>query len=234
MRYSPILLFHICTGTLGLLSGFVAVFLRKGSRWHRLIGDVFVISMLGLGASGAYLGFMKSQVTNVLAGTFTVYLVATAWMTAWRRDNRTSACDWIAPVAISIYGLVEITFGLQAAHSSTGALYGFRPGLYFTFGTLALLSAAGDVRMILRGLSNTQRLVRHLWRMCLALFFASGSIFIARPHLFPMVLRKTYVILFLGILPLLLMIFWVIRVRVTNASRRKSMARAGGAFSLQT
>ena len=234
MRYSPVLLFHICSGTLGLLSGLVAVFMRKGSRWHRLIGDVFVISMLGLGASGAYLGFMKSQVTNVLAGIFTVYLVTTAWLTARRTERQTSAFDWIALLAIVIYGGTQMTFGLRAAQSATGALYGYRPGLYFTFGTLALLSAAGDTRMILRGLSGTQRLVRHLWRMCFSLFIASGSIFLARPHLFPMMLRKTYIILFLGFLPLLLMIFWMIRVRVTSAGRRKSTVHAGGVYSLQT
>jgi len=234
MGYSPVLIFHIFSGTLGLLSGVVAVFLRKGSRRHRLIGNVFVISMLGLGASGAYLGFVKSQVTNVLAGIFTVYLVTSAWLTARRREQQTSAFDWIALLAILMYGITQMTFGLRAAQSVTGGLYGYRPGLYFTFGTLALLSAAGDVRMIARGLSSTQRLVRHLWRMCFALFIASGSIFIARPQLFPMVLRKTYIILFLGVLPLLLMIFWVIRVRITNASQRKSMARAGDIYSLQT
>jgi len=234
MRYSPVLFFHICSGTVGLFSGIVAVLLRKGSRWHRLIGDVFVISMLGLGASGAYLGFMKSQLTNVLAGIFTVYLVTTAWLTARRRERRASAFDWIALLAILTYGVTQMSFGVRAVQSATGALYGYRPPLYFIFGTLALLSAAGDVRMIARGLSSTQRLVRHLWRMCFALFIASGSIFIARPHLFPMVLRKTYVILFLGIFPLLLMIFWLIRVRVTNKSGRKSTARAGGVYSLQT
>jgi uncharacterized membrane protein len=234
MRYPPVLIFHIFSGTLGLLSGLVAVFLRKGSRWHRLTGNVFVLSMLGLGASGAYLGFMKSQVTNVLAGIFTIYLVTTAWLTARRRDMQRSAFDWIALLAITTYGGTQMTFGLRAVQSATDALYGYRPGLYFTFGTLALISAAGDVRMILRGLSGTQRLVRHLWRMCFALFIASGSIFIARPHLFPMVLRKTYVILFLGILPLSLMIFWVIRVRVTSATKKKLSARVRGVYSLQT
>jgi hypothetical protein len=80
-------------------------------------------------------------------------------------------------------------------------------------GTVVLLMAAGDVRMILRGLSGTRRIARHLWRMCFGLFFASGSIFIARTHLFPAWLSTTPILLFLGVLPLLLMIFWLIRVR---------------------
>ena len=42
MSISPLLLFHIVTGTLGMLSGFVAIFFRKGSRRHGVAGKVFV------------------------------------------------------------------------------------------------------------------------------------------------------------------------------------------------
>jgi hypothetical protein len=42
MQYSPMLVSHICSGTVGCLSGFVAAFLRKGSRRHGLAGNVFV------------------------------------------------------------------------------------------------------------------------------------------------------------------------------------------------
>jgi len=43
---SPILLGHICAGTLGLLSGTAAISFRKGSRRHALAGKIFVASML--------------------------------------------------------------------------------------------------------------------------------------------------------------------------------------------
>lgn len=79
MSFSPVLVFHICAGTLALLSGVAAMSFRKGSHQHRLTGNVFVISMLSLSASGAYLGFMKHQTLNGLQGVVTFYLVATAW-----------------------------------------------------------------------------------------------------------------------------------------------------------
>ena len=85
----PCCLLHICAGTLGCLSGALAVSFRKGSQRHRMAGNIFVLSMLSLGASGAYLAFLKSQPGNVLGGTLTFYLVATAWMTARRRDGET-------------------------------------------------------------------------------------------------------------------------------------------------
>jgi uncharacterized membrane protein len=50
MSLWPLIVFHICSGTVALLSGAVAMSLRKGSQRHGLAGDVFVIAMLGLGA----------------------------------------------------------------------------------------------------------------------------------------------------------------------------------------
>jgi len=95
--------------------------------------------------------------------------------------------------------------------------------MYFFLGSIALLAAVGDVRMLVRGgIFGTQRLVRHLWRMCFALFIASASIFIARPHLFPALFRKTGLLFLLGIGPLILMIFWLVRVRFAKAYKGKS------------
>src|SRR5215467_2884819 len=88
MTVSPVLVLHIASGTLALPAGAAAIFFRKGSRRHRIAGKLFVIFMLGLGATGAYLGFMKNQVSNVIAGTTTIYLVATAWL-AGRKEKET-------------------------------------------------------------------------------------------------------------------------------------------------
>src|SRR5258708_25378362 len=71
------------------------------------------------------------------------------------------------------------------------------------------------------GLSGTLRVVRRLGRLCFAFFIVSASIFLARPHLFPALLRKTSIIFLLGIMPLILMIFWLVRVRFAKLYRRK-------------
>jgi uncharacterized membrane protein len=220
MRFSPILLFHICCGTVGFLSGVVTVFLRKGSRRHALAGNVFVISMLSLAASGVYMALMKSQPANVLGGTVTFYLVATAWMTARRGNGQIGLFDWGALLVVSVLAGVELTFGLEAATSPTGSKYGYPPWPYFFLGSVAMIAATGDVRMLVRrGISGTQRIARHLWRMCFAFFIAASSIFLARQPLFPALLRKTGVLFLLSFFPLILMIFWLIRVRFTNAFR---------------
>ena len=90
MHYSAILVVHICSGTLGLLSGTAAMLSRKGSPRHVLAGRVFVISMLTMGAAAVYLAILKHQPNNIGGGTLTFYLIGTAWLTARRSDGQTS------------------------------------------------------------------------------------------------------------------------------------------------
>jgi uncharacterized membrane protein len=224
----PILAIHIFAGTLGLLSGAAAMTFRKGSRGHRLAGNVFVISMLTMATGALYLAILKSQVTNILGGLLTFYMVGTAWATARRKDNgaETSLFDWAALFLALAVGGSQITFGVQAALSPTGLNYGYPAGMFLPMGVIVLLAGAGDARMLARGgIQRTSRIARHLWRMCFGWFIASGSLFLGQQQVFPAALRGTNILLFLAFLPLLLLIFWMIRVRMKSAHQRMSLAR---------
>lgn len=235
MRFSPILTFHIFAGTLGCLSGFVAVFLRKGSRQHGLAGNVFVVSMMGLATSGVYLAIMKSQPGNIIGGVLTFYLVTTAWMTARRGDGKTRIFDWGALLISLPLATALVTLAVEAAKSPTGRKYGYPIGVYLFLGSIAVLSAMGDIRLLVRGgISGTQRIARHLWRMCFAFFIAAGSIFLARQHLFPTILRKTGTLYLLTFMPLILMVFWLIRIRFKNVYEKKLSLSTERVPSLQT
>lgn len=217
----PLLVLHICGGIVGLVSGAVAMSFRKGSRWHGISGNVFVISMLTMAAAGFTLAVMKWQPGNILGGAFTFYLVATAWTTVRRRELKIDLLDWCGLAAILTLASVEVTWGVQAAMSPTGMKYDYPPGPYLSMGSIAVLAAVGDVRLIARrGIAGTPRIARHLWRMCFAWFVASASLFLARQQLFPVLMRKTGMLVALGLLPLVLMIFWLIRIRVGKQEKR--------------
>lgn len=234
MSFSPVLVFHISAGSLGLLSGTAAMSFRKGSDWHRVAGNLFVIAMLCLSASGAYLGFMKHQTLNGLQGVITFYLVATAWWTARRRDGETGIFDWGALIVPLAVGVGLAFYGLEAANSQAGSKGGYPAAAYFIFGSVALLFAAGDVRMLVRGgVSGSQRIARHLFRMCYALFTATASFFLGQPQVFPAALRKTNLLFIPAFLPLLLLIFWLFRVRFANAYKGKLMPRGGDVYSVR-
>jgi hypothetical protein len=229
----PILVIHICAGILGLLSGTAAMSFRKGSRGHRLAGNVFVLSMLIMAAAAVPLAILKSQVTNIIGGILTFYLIGTAWQTAKRKDGETGIFDWVALLFALALGGTLITFGLKAAHSPTGLKYGYPAGFFFTMGSVVLIAATGDVRLLLSGgISGRQRIARHLWRMCLGLFFATGSLFLGQQQVFPAFLRGSNVLLIPAFLPLVLLIYWLIRVRFPNAYQRTALPRQADAHSV--
>ncbi len=234
MPSSPVLLLHICAGSFGLLSGAAAMSFRKGSRRHRLAGNVFVASMLILSASGAYLGFAKHEALNGLMGILTFYLVATAWWTARRIDGEVGIFDWGALLLVLAVGTGLMGNGLEAANS-TGSKDGYPAAAYLIFGSAALLFAAGDVRMLVRGgVSGRQRIVRHLSRMCVALFIAAGSLFLGQPQLFPPAVHEAKVLFIPSLLPLVLLMFWLFRVRFANAYKGMTIERRGDVDSLRT
>ena len=240
MPYSPILMVHICAGTLGLLSGTAAMSFRKGSPRHVLVGKVFVASMLTMGVFAVYLAIVRHQPNNIGGGILTVYLIGTAWLTARRKDGETSRYDWVVFLIPLALGILTWMTGLKVVRSGASSQDGVPVGMTFFLGSVMLLAAAGDARMLLGGgVFGTKRIARHLWRMCFGLFIAAGSFFMGpsnRPlrllsavglgrHLSP-ALFSINLYLILTILPLILLIFWLIRVRFTNAYKAKSVQLA--------
>ena len=237
MAYSPILIVHICAGSLGLLSGTAAMSFRKGSPRHVLAGKVFVASMLTMGFFAVYLAITRHQPNNIGGGILTVYLIGTAWLTARRRAGETSRFDWIVLLIPLALGILTWMNGINVVRSGASSQDGVPVGMTFFMGSVMLLAAAGDVRMLVRGgVFGSKRIARHLWRMCFGLFIAAGSFFMGpsnRPlrllstvglgqHLSP-ALFSTTLYLALTLLPLFLLIFWLVRVRFTNAYNGKSM-----------
>src|SRR5438874_6590269 len=222
----PILIIHICAGVVGVLSGAAAMSFRTGSRPHRVGGNLFFIAMLVMGSSAAYLG-------NVVGGPFACYLVATAWLTARRREGETSIFDWAVFLFALALGVVLVTHSVRLATGTVAPKPGVPVGMIFFLGSVALLAAAGDLRLLVRGgVFGRQRIVRHLWRMCFSVFIATGSFFIGQPQVFPAFIRRTNLLFIPGILPLVLMIFWLIRVRFTKAYKSKSAPSSGTVRSL--
>jgi len=247
MLYSPILVAHICAGSVGLLSGTAALSFRKGSSRHVLAGRVFVASMLSMAAGAAYLAVVKHQPNNIGGGIFTFYLILTAWMTARRRDRETSRFDWAVLLIPLALGTLAWISGVKVLRNHEDLPGGVPVGMHLFMATVMLLAAAGDVRMLLRGgVVGTQRVVRHLWRMCFGLFIATGSFFLGPsnrplrllsalglgPYL-PAALFSTNLYLILTVLPLVLLIFWLLRVRFTNAYPKKSLPRGADISSVR-
>ncbi len=216
MLLTALRLLHVCSATVAMLSGFMAMALRKGSGLHGAAGTVFFVSLLSASGAGAYIAaFLHPSSGNVMGSTLTFYLVATAWVAARRRDGKAGIFDLGALLFVLAIVSAGATWGIQAAISPTGSKDGYAPGFYFVFGSIALLFAASDVRMVVRGgVFGVQRIARHLWRMSTALLFAALSFYPGQGRLFPKWLRETNLPYVPHVLLIGAMLFWLYRVSV--------------------
>jgi hypothetical protein len=216
---------HIGGGTLGLVSGTVAAFAPKGGRVHRAAGNIFFGSMLVMAIFAIYLAVvLPHQILNVFIATFATYLVATGWMTVQHHEGTAGVSEKIA----LIVGLILFApFAILSAQLALGlpplfpAPIPFKgPLLIALYGitTVLALAAFGDARVVLAGgIAGAPRIARHLWRMCLGLTLAAGSAFTnGLPRLLPPPVHVTTIFFLPQLIPVGLLIFWMIRVRLTG------------------
>jgi hypothetical protein len=224
MGYSVFLTLHICGAVIGLLSGTAALIFRKGSRPHRMAGNVFFVSMLVMSASGAAIAaFIKPNMGNVFGGTVTFYLVATGWLTVLRKEGETGLTEFGLLLAALAVGAGGMLYGWEAAHSATGLKDGYPPAPYLVFGSLSFWSAVFDARMLVRGgVSGPARITRHLCRMCVAFLIAAFSFFLGKQQHFPAAIRGNQLLNVPMVLILIVMVYWMIRVRVSATYKKVS------------
>lgn len=214
-------LVHIIAGLAAIVAGTVALSAAKGGSLHRKAGLVFVATMAVMASLGAAIAATKLHISfqkfNVMAGIFTLYLVATALLAVRAHPGR----RWMDVAALLVTaGIAAFSLGL-ATLGFTAPKFSWFPTIPASvFGTVALLAAIGDVRMLKAGgLQGRSRIIRHLWRMCVAMFIATGSFFAGQAKVFPVEYRS-YVLMFGPMLLVLgTMVFWWVRVLRGRAVR---------------
>ena len=210
---------HIAAGSVGLVAGSIALFTLKGGYRHRRSGVVFVVAMVVMAGMAAAISLWPPiNPGNVLQALLACYLTLSALLAVQSQDATRRRAG---------IGLMLVGFGIAASHAtlgvlalSRGAIGGYTPPMSFIFGSIALGAAIGDARMLRAGeLRGPKRIARHLWRMCFALFIASGSFFLGQADEFPAWLRIWPLLTVLALFPLAAMIYWLWRVRMRGSLR---------------
>jgi len=219
----PLLPVHIAAGGLAIIVGAVALFAAKGADLHRKSGIVFVAAMLTMGLSGSALALRDGWNANAMGGFMSAYMVITAWTTVRRPAAGVRQLDIGVLIVAFALGFSNLALGIVAFNSPRRMLNGVPFVPFFIFAMVALLAAAGDLRVLRSGvLKGAARLRRHLWRMSFALFIAAGSFFSIRARV-AKVLPEPFlgggVRAFLALFPLLAMLYWLWRIRGGRAQR---------------
>ncbi len=212
---------HILGGAVAMISGVLALCVRKGGRIHRASGDVFVVSMLVMAISAGVLGAIRpGQTINIFIAGFTLYLVATAWLTTKRKQKVAGPPEIIAlvvslllcaPFALIDFQIVTGVTVFKSAFKIEGPIL----IALCVFSAIMATAAIGDFRVVLgRGVSGIARIARHLWRMCFALALTFGSAFTnGFARLLPGPYHVPRVFFLPQLLMLLVLLFWIVRVR---------------------
>jgi hypothetical protein len=206
MNIADIVAVHIVMGSVSILSGAGALFFRKGEGPHRAAGTIFFLAMVGMCLAALPVAIVRHQSVNVAAASFTLYLVATAWMAAMRKDGETGRFEIGAAFAGASIAAVALGYGAMFAQGAAPFFYGF--------GGMAAFAALLDAGVIARGgVSGVQRISRHLWRMCAAMFIATGSFFLGQQRVMPEWMQGSPLLFVPVVLVLGVMVFWLVRVR---------------------
>lgn len=220
---------HVAAGLIALMSGFLALFARKGSTLHRRSGTVFVAAMLVMSSSGALMAvFLTPNPVNIMAGSITFYMVCTAWLAVKRtveQSRRWLVGSMLAAFALSVFAW-NLTF--QALGNPRGLVGGVPWPPLMMFAVAAMVGGLLDARLLRAGhIEGPHRLARHLWRMGYAMFIATTSFFLGQPKVFPDFLRQNIGLRAVPVLVVIaVIVFWSVRV-LRKHKRAAVMAMTG-------
>jgi len=127
-----------------------------------------------------------------------------------------------APFAILSF---QLATGLPPLFQSAVPFKGAVLIAIYAFTAVLAAGVIGDARLVLAGgIAGAPRIARHLWRMCLGLTLAAGSAFTnGFARLLPGHYHVPTVFFLPQFLPLILLIFWMIRVRFTGWYERTQL-----------
>jgi uncharacterized membrane protein len=227
---------HVGAGALALVAGTIAIFARKGVRLHRTAGTAFFAAMLVMASFAIYLAVVRpGQLVNVFIGLFTLYLVSTAWLTVRRRDGAIGLAE---KIALAVALVLCAPFAILSFQLATGSPPFFKSAVAFegpvliaiySFTAVLAITVVADAKLVLAGgISGAPRIARHLWRMCLGLTLATGSAFTnGFARFLPGPYHVPPAFFYPQFAPLILLVFWMVRVRFTGWRQQGALAYPG-------
>ncbi|MEO0952688.1 MAG: hypothetical protein AAFY44_15400 [Pseudomonadota bacterium] len=159
---------HTPAGALAWITAIVAMCAYKGSPLHRKAGSGFTASMMVMLVSGVVAAYLKDSIDDMMLGAIVLYTLFTAWLAVHHKENETSALEGIALLWVVGFAMTAFSISMSLIESDTP------PITYLIWGGFAMLCALGDILNLgPHGLSGTQRLIRHVWRIGFSFVWAA-------------------------------------------------------------
>ena len=206
---TPILALHILAGGIGLLSGVVALVVKKGAPAHVRYGLVFWYTMLAMAFSGIGISILIENWVLLLTGLMTIYMLFTGRNALTRPSGKINfqVKLWTGFNLLCLVAAATVGASIVGGGDPTG-------GRFLALAADSLLFAILDWRLIVRGEAvGKDRIVDHLWRIIAALLFGCFALFLFNPQAFPdwfidMRLNLVPITIIFGVL-----IYWVVSLK---------------------
>lgn len=179
------LIIHIFLGGTGLLLGTFAMFLKKGDKRHKLIGNIYFYSMLGTGLFAMALSYLHPSQFLFITAVFTIYMILTGKRYLKKKSiSDVTTLDWLLTITMLIFGIAFIGLGTSGIIKSN--YFGI---VLVVFGGLSLLFVYQDYRNF-KGQSSIKNfwLTTHLQRMTGSFIAALTAFIVVNNSLLPEIL----------------------------------------------
>jgi len=183
--FNFLLTIHIILGGTGLLLGTVVMFLKKGDKRHKLIGNIYFYSMLGTGIFAMSLSYFHPNQFLFITAVFTIYMILTGKRYLKKKKiGDVTQLDWLLTIAMLVFGIAFIGLGSNGIIKSN--YFGI---VLVVFGGLSLLFVYQDYRNF-KGQSTIKNfwLTTHLQRMVGSFIAAFTAFIVVNNTLIPEIL----------------------------------------------
>lgn len=154
-----LLVLHVAAGVAALVAAVLAISNRKGSRWHRKIGQVFFWSMFGVGITAVPLTFVRPNPFLFAIALFSFYM-AFAGYRRGKSNFIANPWDSLAAWLMLVTGVGMVGYGIFMAFTISPIGWAL-----VAFGGIALNFSIEDIREARYKLAHDKKVIRHLGHM---------------------------------------------------------------------
>lgn len=172
--FKALLAMHIAGGGVSLLTGTVLLFLQKGGKRHRILGNIYFYSLLTAALVSFPLAYLHPNLFLFIIGVFTSYMLFTGKRYLKKKSPAdVKLPDWLLSAVMIVFGLAFV--GIGGLNIIKGVYFGF---VLLIFGIISLVFVLQDLANF-TGRSGTKNywLTTHLQRM-LGSYIASATAFL--------------------------------------------------------
>lgn len=183
--FNFLLIIHIILGGTGLLLGTLVMFLKKGDKRHKLIGNIYFYAMLGTGIFAMVLAYLNLNQFLFITAVFTIYMILTGKRYLKKKKiGDVTQLDWLLTITMLVFGIAFIGLGTNGIMKNN--YFGI---VLVVFGGLSLLFVYQDYRNF-KGKSSIKNfwLTTHLQRMVGSYIAALTAFIVVNNTLLPDIL----------------------------------------------